>query len=178
MRQLITSAGTSINKTPRLFKQVDLKRGTVNLDVGGGKYETTTDYLHGLGVHNFVYDPFNRCDKHNARVWKLLVSYSQADTATLSNVLNVIRERRHRVAALRVAGQAIGNRGVCYITVYGGDRSGRGKRTTKGWQCHRALKTYLKEVRSVFSEVIIQPGGVIVAFNAGGPIVRARSTRG
>ena len=118
-----------------------------------------------------------RGDDHNTRIWKLLVSYSQADTATLSNVLNVIRERHHRLEALRVAAQALGNRGICYITVYVGDRSGKGKRTTKGWQCHRALKTYLKEVRSVFESASIQEG-VIVAFNTVGSIVRARSTRG
>ena len=163
--QVITSAKTSLNQVPRLFKTVALKRGTVNLDVGGGKYDKATDYLHSLGVHNFVWDPFNRSEGHNERVYDLLVKHGQADTATLANVLNVIRYKHDRCRALDVASTAVGANGVCYITVYEGDRSGHGKKSTKGWQCNRKVASYLKEVRVVFASASVQPGGVIVAYN-------------
>jgi len=165
MSQTITSAATSLNQVPRLFKQVGLKRGTINLDVGGGKYDTATDYLHSQGVHNFVWDPFNRDLDHNSKVYDLLVANGGlADTATLANVLNVIKERCDRIEALKLASRAVGDTGVCYITVYEGNRSRRGKRTSKGWQHNKPLRFYLDEVKEVFACASIQ-GGVIVAYN-------------
>ena len=161
--QKITSAATSLNQVPRLFRAVPLARGSINLDVGGGKYDKATDYLHSLGVHNFVWDPYNRSDEHNDRVYDLLVVGSFADTATLSNVLNVIQHKRDRIAALAVARQSVGSTGVCYITVYEGDRSGKGKKTSKGFQLNRPVKSYVSEVKEVFRLVDVIRGGIIVA---------------
>ena len=72
MKQTITSAGTSVNMIPRLMKEVEWRRGMVNIDIGGGRFETATDFLHSIGVHNFVYDPYNRDEAHNARVRRLI----------------------------------------------------------------------------------------------------------
>lgn len=149
---------------PRVFKKVELARGTVNLDIGGGKYETATDYLHRQGVHNFVWDKYNRSLEHNARIASMLIETGCADTATLSNVLNVIKERKFRIEALELAAQALGKGALCYITVYEGNRSGIGTKTTKGYQLNRKLKDYLREVKSVFNQVSIQDG-VIYAQN-------------
>jgi hypothetical protein len=162
VKQEITSAATSTNMIPRLFKKVPFKPGSVNLDIGGGKYETATEYLHSLHVHNFVYDPFNRDISHNSKIYRMLVANSFADTATLSNVLNVIKPRQLRLDALEIASKAVGTRGICHITVYEGDRTGNGRRTTKGWQHHRKLKEYLSEAQLVFEHVGIK-GGVISA---------------
>lgn len=165
--QKITSAATSVNMLPRLFKRVWEKglweRGSLNLDIGGGKFETATDFLHSKGVHNFVYDPFNRSEEHNERVWDLLISYRFADTVTLSNVLNVIQFRRDRIKCLEVAAMALKEDGVLFITVYEGNRSGKGGRTTRGFQLNRPVKRYVSEAEDVFRDVDVMSGGIIVA---------------
>lgn len=168
MTQRITSAGTSVNTLPRLFSRMPkesalFERGAINLDVGGGRFETVTDFLHAKGVHNFVWDPYNRTEDHNDRVYDLLVKDGRANTATLSNVLNVIQHKRDRLRTLDVARQAIGSEGVCFITVYVGNRSGRGRRTTKGYQLNRSAKKYVSEVEEVFRDVEVAKGGLIIA---------------
>ena len=61
MLQNYTSANTSINSTkvPAVFRKADFCKGTVNLDMGGGKYDTATEYLEGKGVENLILDPYN-----------------------------------------------------------------------------------------------------------------------
>jgi hypothetical protein len=152
-KQTITSAKTSVNMIPRLMRTAKWCRGMINLDIGGGRFETATDYLHSLGVHNFVYDPFNRTSSHNNRVWQRIIANQVADTVTMSNVLNVIKERRHRVESLKIAAAAVGGRGPVYLTVYEGNGSGNGKKTNKGFQLNRRLAKYVREVKEVFTEV-------------------------
>ena len=70
-KQKITSKDTSINKNvyPAVFNRVkDWEEGTVNLDIGGGKYDTATDYLENFGVENLIYDPYNRDEEWNKDV--------------------------------------------------------------------------------------------------------------
>lgn len=166
--QKITSAATSVNMLPKLFSKMPaesalFERGSINIDIGGGKYETATDFLHSKGVHNFVWDPFNRSEEHNERVWDLFIRPSGADTATLSNVLNVIRHKSHRINCLEVAARAIKSDGAVFITVYEGNRSGKGRKTTKGFQLNRPVKKYVSEVEEVFRDVDVMRGGIIVA---------------
>ena len=94
----------------------------------------------------------------------MVIETGSADTATLSNVLNVIKERKYRIEALKLAAEALGKGGTCYITVYEGDLSGEGKVTTKGYQMNRRLKDYLRDVKMVFNQVGIHDG-VIIAQN-------------
>jgi hypothetical protein len=167
-KQKITSAATSVNMLPKLFSKMPaesalFERGSINIDIGGGKYETATDFMHAKGVHNFVYDPFNRSEEHNERVWDLVVADSFADTATLSNVLNVIQLKRDRIGCLMTAAQALREDGVCFITVYEGNRSGKGKKTSKGFQLNRPVRDYVSEVEEVFRDVEVMRGGIIVA---------------
>lgn len=166
--QRITSADTSVNMLPKLFNKMPresalFERGSINLDVGGGKFETVTDYLHARGVHNFVLDPYNRSEAHNNRIRELIATPKQADTATLSNVLNVIRYEGHRIHCLEVAAEALRWDGVCFITVYEGSKSGRGKKTTKGFQLNRRTKAYVSEVEEVFRDVELAKNGIIIA---------------
>ena len=39
----------------------------MNLDIGGGKYDSVTEMYSEHGAENVVYDPFNRSAEHNAR---------------------------------------------------------------------------------------------------------------
>ena len=144
MHQNRTSANTSINSTkvPALFRKIRWIAGTRNLDWGGGKYDTATEYLKQYGVQNVIYDPFNRSDEENHAA--LAGTY---DTVTLSNVLNVIAERDVRIEAVQGALDHLKPGGRLYISVYEGNHSGVGRRTKPDcWQCNRPLTDYAIEI--------------------------------
>lgn len=156
------SAGTSINssRVPALFKKVLWYPNGTNVDIGGGKFETATEYLAKCGVENLIYDPYNRSESHNKSVI-LKLAFNRADTATLSNVLNVIKEKDKRREVLERARKWAR---MTYITVYEGNRSGIGKESKKGcWQENRRLPDYVPEVQEVFVNVEIR-NGLIVAW--------------
>ena len=159
-----TSASTSINSTkvPAVFRKADFCKGTVNLDLGGGKYDTATEYLKTKGVENLIYDPYNRSDEHNVKVLGRL-ALRKADTCTLSNVLNVIDTGAGILRALDLAEYSLKKGGICYITVYEGDRSGIGRETKKDcWQNNMKLGDYYEYVYAVFGNAHIL-GKMIVA---------------
>lgn len=165
--QEFTSAKTSINSTkvPVIFRKLPwvkagkgLNRPYRNVDIGGGRYDTATEYLKRFNIQNLIFDPYNRSESHNITVIGS-VSIEPADSATLSNVLCVIKERGKRIEALQRAKRWAK---VTFISVYEGDKSGIGKATTKGWQENRRLADYIPEVQEVFKNVEIR-NGVIIA---------------
>ena len=160
-RQKITSADTSVNQVAATFKKVDFKPGTKNLDYGGGKYDAGTDYMKSIGVENFVYDPFNRTEEHNKDVISKMAK-DKADTVTVNNVLNVIAEGDARDFVVKDAARYLKPNGTAYFLVYEGDRSGEGKRTSKGFQNNKKAEFYLPVVKESFSDVSRQ-GNMIVA---------------
>lgn len=133
-----------MNQVPAAFKKVNWERGTVNLDYGGGKYETATEYLAARGVTNLVYDPFNRDAQHNTNVLRQ-VTAQKADTGTVCNVLNVIKEPRYRQQVLKNVRSLVKSGGKVYISCYRGKDSEPGA-TSNGWQENRPLYTYVEEV--------------------------------
>jgi len=159
--QTITSAATSLRQVPAIFKKVDFSFGT-NLDLGGGKYDEVQAYFdyQEYECQNLVYDPFNRSEEHNQAVLDK-AKWEGCDTVTISNVLNVIKDKKHRLELLKLAAQY-----ECpvYITAYEGDKSGVGKETTKGYQLNRKLKDYESEIREVF-RVVKRTNGFIKAYN-------------
>ena len=158
--QGISSAATSVNTVPRLFKVLEkrqvwkastvLHAQPINLDLGGGRFETTTAWLAERGVRNLVLDPYNRSEAHNRRVERAVRDAGGAPTITVANVLNVIREPAAREAVLGRAVKLLARGGTIYVAVYEGDRSGKGRETTKGWQENRPVASYLPEVRRWF----------------------------
>lgn len=157
MKQEFTSANTSINskKVPSLFKKIAWTKDSNNLDYGGGKYDTATKYLLKYGCLNCIYDPFNRSKELN----DLTMSKSDYDTATLSNVLNVIKEQEIRLECLKDIKRHLKPNGILYISIYEGDKSEVGKSTRKScWQNNMKLKSYLSEVKQVFDSVEISRG--------------------
>ena len=96
MKQEYTSAKTSINskRVPAVFKKTSkyMPKGGVNLDVGGGKFDTATEFLADNGIVNLIYDPYNRSRKHNYNVLKAVNNHDGVNTVTCSSVLNVIQE--------------------------------------------------------------------------------------
>ena len=157
MAQEYTSKGTSIRtgKVPKLFtivgKKFGWEKGTLNFDLGGGKYDDATKWLKKRGVDNLVYDPYNRDPAHNPHVLDVLKGRGDADTATLSNVLNVIKEDVKKIKALRTAHRNLKDGGVCYITCYQSPRRGESRKDS--WQEARPLDDYLPMVLEVFGNV-------------------------
>ena len=163
-RQGKTSAATSINssKLPAVFSRVQFKRGTVNLDIGGGKFDNATEFLATQGVKNYIYDPYNRSEAHN-RAAARATENGQSDTVTISNVLNVIDTLEGRQQVLANAVDALKPDGTAYITVYEGNGSGEARTTgADQFQLNRKLRDYLPEVRQFFGNVTVK-NGVIIA---------------
>jgi hypothetical protein len=150
--QEYTSERTSVNvsKPPAAFAKIPWVSGQRNVDIGGGRYDAGSDYLKAdHGVTSKVIDPFNRPEAHNRKVAAEFAK-RPADTATLTNVLNVIREPEQRQAALKAARRYVRDGGKLYVQVYPGDGSGEGRETSAGWQENRPLRSYLAEVEEAY----------------------------
>jgi hypothetical protein len=155
-----TSAKTSVNMVPTLFKRVP-EFGKKNLDIGGGKFDTASEWLlENHNCKNFVYDPFNRTPEHNHKVFQ--ATKNGVDTITLSNVLNVIKEKEYRDNVLSLAAARCADGAKVYITVYEGDRSGKSRTTRCGFQLNRKTEAYMKEVGKFF-ESVERKGKLIIA---------------
>jgi len=164
VHQEYTSAKTSINsrKLPAIFSKIDFEEGSINLDIGGGKYDNVANWMkRTYNATNLVYDPYNRSDEHNSRVINIVREHGGADTVTCSNVLNVIKEEEARLAVLRNCRKYLKPGGTCYITVYENDRDGVGKVTTSGYQLNRRLADYVDEVSEIFRSVTIRNNMII-----------------
>ena len=166
--QAFTSENTSRNQIPALFNSpaFERKRGSRNLDYGGGAFDKGSEYLaQEHGVDSQVYDPFNREKEHNDFVLKGFKK-EPADTATVANVLNVIAEPEARLHVIKQVHNHIKPDGKAYFTVYEGDGkdkgSGNSRMTRDGWQEYRPTHSYVEEIKQVFPDVRLS-GKTIVA---------------
>lgn len=166
INQEFTSENTSINSTklPAIFKMVSFEPGTINLDMGGGKFDNVADYLSEYDVINLVYDPYNRTKEHNREVVTTIRNAGGADTATCSNVLNVIKEPEARRNVLINMSKLVKPGGDIYITVYEGSGKGNEGPTKSGYQLNRRTADYLEEIQKVFPDAR-RKGKLIVATN-------------
>jgi hypothetical protein len=158
---MITSKDTSVNQLPAIALCVERIdgwfKGSTNLDIGAGKYDQLTEYLHKRGIQSFPYDPYNRTKEEN----DLALASGPYDTVTVSNVLNVLDGSMKRTKALHLVRCMLKPDGIAYFTVYEGDKTGIGKLTLKGWQENRRTKLYVEEIKKVF-EVVQQKGKLII----------------
>lgn len=164
--QEFTSENTSINSTklPAIFKMVSFEPGTINIDYGGSRFDNVADYLTQYDVINLVYDPYNRSKEHNDEVIQTIRSAGGADTATCSNVLNVIKEPEVRLNVLRNMKKLVKPSGKIYITVYEGSGKGDEGPTKSGYQLNRKTMDYLEEIQQVFPDAT-RKGKLIQATN-------------
>ncbi|MCP4341304.1 MAG: hypothetical protein GY799_21065 [Desulfobulbaceae bacterium] len=150
--QKITSAKTSINQVPALFKKPFMANHTngKGLDYGGGKYNKGVDYLKAAhGITSRVYDPFNRSDSYNAAVMAY-ASHTTLDFISCCNVLNVI-DNEESISKVLIDLWAIADRNTTiYIQIYEGDKKGQGKSTTKGYQRNRKAYLYQGLIEEIF----------------------------
>jgi len=151
MKQEHTSDKTSINTVTKLYNSVFFPPGTEILDYGGGKYDTNTNLLKSRGVVCKVYDPYNRSLEHNTDV--LVYFTNGADVIVCANVLNVIKEDTVITNVLKHIDQLLKSNGTAYIQIYEGDKTGEGKKTSKGFQRNQKTICYLPLITSVFSNV-------------------------
>ncbi len=165
--QEFTSENTSINskKLPAIFNMVTFNPGTVNLDYGGGRFNNVAEYLKQYDVINLVYDPYNRSSEHNQEVIRLIREHGGADTATCSNVLNVIKEPEVRLNVLKNISKLVKSGGTVYITVYGGKGNSSEGPTKSGYQLNRKTADYLEEIQQVFPDAK-RKGKLIVCSNS------------
>lgn len=154
--QNTTSAATCVRTVPRLFKKVSWTPNTLNLDIGGGRFSDTTDYLGSMGVENVVLDPYNSPDTLEEAL--AAAKLQKFNTATLCNVLCVINDELMRDRLLAIAANAIKPEGSVYIQVYEGNKTGIPKFTSKGWQSNKPLSRYLDEVSLHFNKVTSKGG--------------------
>jgi len=165
-KQSISSADTSLKQVPAILRLIDkncenpalfwVRRQRV-LDYGGGRYDELTDALAKRGVTNLIYDPYNRTTEHNALVRQVFsVNHGQADLALCSNVLNVVREPEARREILRDIKRMTKSDGIVFFTVYEGDKSSKGRKTSKGWQANRPTKNYVRELKREFESVQVK----------------------
>ena len=174
--QEFTSENTSINsgKLPAIFKMIHLEPGTINIDYGGGKFDNVAEYLAPMDVVNLVYDPYNRTPEHNREVIRTIKNAGGADSATCSNVLNVIKEPEVRRNVLENIRRVVKPDGVVYITVYEGSGKGNEGPTKSGYQLNRRTADYLEEIKEVFPDAI-RKGKLIIAHPSGGAVTSAVS---
>lgn len=166
--QEFTSENTSINskKLPAIFNMVTFNPGTVNLDYGGGRFDNVAEYLKQYDVINLVYDPYNRSSEHNQEVIRLIREHGGADTATCSNVLNVIKEPEVRLNVLKNISKLVKSGGTVYITVYEGKGDNAEGPTKSGYQLNRKTADYLEEIQQVFPDAK-RKGKLIECINSG-----------
>ena len=162
--QKYSSANTSINssKLPVIFSLIDFKPNTVNLDYGGGKFDNATEFLAQKDVKNLIFDPYNRSSAHNQEMLKEIRDNGGADTATLSNVLNVIQEKEIRKEVLENIKKLLKPSGTLYITVYEGKGNSEESETKAGYQLNRKTADYIDESAEVFPTVS-RKGKLIIA---------------
>ena len=142
----------------------DLEEGSVNLDIGGGRFDLGTDYLRNKGVENLVFDKFNRSPEHNEEVLNRIREIGGTDSATVANTLNVIEEPEARKSVIQQSYDYTKEGGKVLFQIYEGSGTGVGRETTKGWQNNRKTSGYIPEIEGVFGEGNVQrKGNIIIA---------------
>ena len=139
------------------------REGTVNLDLGGGKYALGTNYLAERGVVNLILDPGNRPPWHNLEVLDYIEQHG-CHTATLANLLNVIPTEEGKAFAVRTAYDALYPGGMMFVCTHAAKERGWNPRS-KSWQeGPRPLHTYLPLVSPPFIVYGGRPTrGIIIA---------------
>ena len=139
MKTKYTSKNTSVN-SKRVPKGLSLLYPYGNvLDYGCGKYwKINKKYVEERGAAYTGYDKYNIKDNINLDEYK-----GKFDTIYCTNVLNVIYDAYEIVEIIENIADLLAVNGIAIITVYEGDRSGKGKETKPDcWQRNTKLTEY------------------------------------
>ena len=166
--QKYSSKLTSINTVPSVFKNKIIEEFDVILDYGGGKYDTTTEFLRTKGIENLVYDPFNRSTIHNSDVLNRVLELNGVSCSVCANVLCVIYEDEVVLNILKDLVSYTKSGGLILIQIYEGNKTGVGKVTTKGYQRNKKTADYLPLIYKIIpKEWVIRKGNLIIIKNGG-----------
>ena len=162
MKQEYTSEKSSIKQIPAGFRIVDKhfgwKPNTINFDIGGGKYDLMTNALKEKDVTNLIFDPYNRTIEHNNAVLEICRRFG-AETVTVFNVLNVIKEHEIQIALLNLALETLKNGGMIYVrSTYMNKNKASGVTKSGTFQHHKKQSEYLEIVREVFPNAELKHG--------------------
>lgn len=159
--QNYSSAKTSLpSNEPKGFKLIDWQKGTVNLDLGGGKTTFGTDYLKKQDVKNLVFD-FNYSISHNKEIAEY-VKKNKVDTVTCFNVLNVLDTDAAIENMCLMAAKALKADGTAYFQVYY-KKGGKGaSQNGQSYQQGEPLSFYVPFVEKYFDDVR-KKGDLIIA---------------
>jgi len=163
MAQEYGSAGTSLHQVAATFRSphFDTPSASINVDLGGGKYDLGTEYLRDKDITNLVIDPYNRSPEFNDANEEIARN-NKVSSVTVNNVLNVIREPEEREKVIRKAKSFLTHGGKAFFLIH--YKSGKeAKETKKGdWQNHMHPKEYVPEINNYFDDVIVK-GNLIIA---------------
>jgi len=167
MIQEYTSARTSIKQVPAGFRIVDKHFGwqpnTINLDIGGGKYDMMTEKLLEKNVTNLVFDPYNRSMQHNCDVVNTVIRIEGVDTVTIFNVLNVIKERLIQLEVLYLAKSSLKVGGYVFVrSTYMNPAKQSGVTKSGTFQHYKTQKEYLEIVKKIFPKAELKFGIIYV----------------
>ena len=160
--QEYTSEKSSIKQIPAGFNLIDKhfgwKPNTINFDIGGGKYDLFTEELSENNVTNLAYDPYNRTDEHNNNVLTIVKKFG-ADTVTIFNVLNVIKEYEMQINVLNLALETLKSGGYVFVrSTYMNPKKVSGETKSGTFQHYLTMNDYLKIVRNVFPNAELKYG--------------------
>ena len=158
--QKYDSRNTSINKLNKVYTNYSFKPNSFILDYGGGKYNTNIDYMKKFGSAVVVYDPYNRSIEENERTFNLCNKYN-LDYVVCSNVLNVIKEHESINEVLSNIKNISREETIILFTVYEGNRSGMGEKTTKGYQRNQKYSDYLNIIELYFNIIKVERGIIV-----------------
>ena len=149
MRQTFTSANTSINsaKLPAIYHKIDfryldiMEHGLMVLDYGCGKFTNGMDYIKDEYGGYFGYDKYNLPDDVNTHAMRAFHN-GEITCILCSNVLNVIDSDD---VLLEITSNFVWSGLPYFVTVYEGDKSGKGKSTKADcYQRNEHIQNYMK----------------------------------
>lgn len=159
--QTITSKETSIKQVPALHKSryvAEIGHNASVLDYGAGKYSELAESYLRKNVQIAAYTPY---DPYNLP-GRLIPENARYDITLCANVLNVIREENAITGVIRNAIFHTRKGGQVMFTVYEGDKSGKGKITTKGYQRNESTQNYMTRILSACPWVRLDRKGKII----------------
>lgn len=160
--QEYSSAKSSIKQVPAGFKIVDKYFGwkpkTINFDIGGGKYDLMSEKLKEKNVTNLIYDPYNRTAGYNDNILSIVRRFG-ADTVTIFNVLNVIKEYEMQINVLNLALEPLKSGGHVFVrSTYMNPKKVSGLTKSGTFQHYLTQKDYLEIVKKVFPNAELKYG--------------------
>jgi hypothetical protein len=166
--QKYTSASTSINskKLPSTFSShlFDTPPDSINVDLGGGRFDNATEALKQRGITNLIIDPYNRTPEWNERNEEI-ASKNKVASVTVNNVLNVIMEPEQRENVIKKAKSYLIDGGKAFFLIHYKAGKTAGETLKGSWQNHMRPVDYVPEIQKYFNDVRVKGNLIIAQYN-------------